>query len=342
MRKSSPGLTSPIKNLEAVSRTLEERDKRSGSETAADSSGRIDRFLFLPLTDLLVNDRYKPKTLLRWVLKNRLPFHSKIWDENDAAGFLMECYVKWSLSRYSEERPFLFTLNSSSEGTLSNGHRYFTGPGWNVTVINPAERRGRRRITEIDAIGEYHDGTEILPIIFEIKSSKCLDDSKLRLLTVLRKRIEVVQEMYDAEPYVCVVRPVWEGESPGFRKESHPGIKDLRYMLMPPAPHFREIARMLEEGFPKEGFDRKTAKKLRAVLAMVEGPTTVDRFLEETGVTGQETTEMLFRLWERRYLEFWRREGTLEFALGERGRVLVDQIEPPDSHGEQSTNRDQL
>ncbi len=335
MPKSGPRLTSPIRNLDAlraVQMALDKGEKGPDAQpAAAKSSGRMDRHLFLPLTDFLANDRYKPKEFLRWVLRNRLPFHSRILDEDYAAGFLMEWYVKWSLFRFSADRQYLFTLNSSSNGILGNGTIYRTGPGWNVSFIRPDEPPGRRAITEIDIIGEYHEGDVMKPIIFEIKSSKCLDENKIRLLSAIRRRIELVSEIYHTEPYVCVVRPVWIGEDPGFRTEDYPGISELRYVLTPPAPHLRELAKLLEEGFPREGWERKTAKKIRAVLALTDGPTTVERFMNVTGVTGNETSDLLFKLWEGRYLEFWKRDGTLEFALGEKGRVLVDPIVASDS-----------
>lgn len=163
-------------------------------------------------------------------------------------GFLFETSVQMAILDFARENPDVFSVLRDKCGVLESGAIYSADSRGNMVFFAQADGgRTLRTLAEIDLVGELHDISGTVPVIFEIT----LMNARHRDFK-LKRKAELLEEIYGRKPYFCIVRPAYGGEEEGahVRLGSERGV--WREILVPRNDALRSLARRLlnEEKVP--------------------------------------------------------------------------------------------
>jgi len=165
-------------------------------------------------------------------------------------GFLFETAVQLSILRFSQENPELLTVLRERSGELSGGRHYSVDSRGSAVFHRPVDNgRTLQTIAEIDMVGELHEGCDVFPVIFEIT---LMNDRRKDFN--IRRKSELIEEIYGRKPYFCVISPAYEEEVPGVTLQFSVDRGAWRDMRVPRNDGIRALASRLfdEEHAAKE------------------------------------------------------------------------------------------
>ncbi len=196
--------------------------------------GTIDDRLFVSLSEFFVNDNLDSEELGQLVLgsryQNRRPQKQQYGHFNYFRGFVLETYVKWALSRFAETETQLFSPTQFTAKDLADGYTFNMNDQGNIEF----RRYGGLR-TEIDALYEFHDDSQVVPVIFEV--------GFMGSSTNVQLKKQLVQQLYGVVPHFCEIKPSQENENVGLNK-----VTDYhRIIVIPDRERFNQLATRLFE-----------------------------------------------------------------------------------------------
>jgi len=163
----------------------------------------IDDDLFEHVKEYLISNNHDHPDLEEIILKSKRPIHRKSGSSSEDKslhlplyrGFVLERSLQLSLSRFSNSSNLLlspqfktiFAFNEYRINLNKYGNIVFYGSNGNM-------------LTEIDSLYEFHYGSDIVPIIFEISYTRGGNKSKLKR--------EIVDQFYDLPAYFCRIQPI--------------------------------------------------------------------------------------------------------------------------------------
>ena len=202
--------------------------------------GTIDDRLFVPLSEFFAEDSYDPKELEKLVLASQYSIGSpknkskgRLGRLNNYRGFVLEVYVKWALLRFAETSDS-FSPTSFTSGTLDKRYGFSINDQGNMQFHR---HHASHSVAEIDALYQFHDDSQVVPVIFEVGFMGASTNVQLK------KRL--VQKLYGSMPYLCEIKPGRENENAVLTK-----VADYhRMLIIPGREKFDQLA--------TESFERK-------------------------------------------------------------------------------------
>jgi len=173
----------------------------------------IDDELFEPLKDYLLLANQDYKDLEEIIINSKRPIYRKSKNSWDVPtidlplyrGFVLEKSVQLSLSRFAKSSNLLFLPQLDSFFTL-NGYKIKSNNWGNIEFYKTKGGSG----TEIDALYEFHQSLNKIPIIFEISYTSSGKKSNLKRM--------LVGQLYDTSALFCKIRPNRNDEDLGLYK----------------------------------------------------------------------------------------------------------------------------
>jgi len=174
----------------------------------------IDDMLYLPLSEFLVNDNLDFGEFERFILSNELPDYfprgsrKKVPEASVIRykSFLLEAFVKWSLSRFAEETSKPFSPFNQNYGlTRDEKHLFIVNKWGNVSFY---DLETGERTAELDALWEFQYDRKTL-INFEVTSRESQRRQPIEL------HIDLITQIDNDESQYCRVRPIIGDEELG-------------------------------------------------------------------------------------------------------------------------------
>ena len=204
--------------------------------------GTIDDRLFVPLSEFFTNDSYDPKELEKLVLASQYSIgfpknknKDRLDGINNYRGLVLEVYAQWALLRFAE------TSDSFSPTSFASGALEFNRYGFSINDRGNMQFHrysASHSVAEIDALYQFHDGSQVVPVIFEVGFMGASTNVQLK------KRL--VRRLYGSMPYLCEIKPGRENENAVLTK-----VADYhRMLIIPGREKFDQLATELFEREP--------------------------------------------------------------------------------------------
>lgn len=156
----------------------------------------IDEKLFVPLSRYFLENKPDFQEFKEFIL-------AKGGGRNYGCGFLLDCYVKWTLDKFRETTGSFLHPSKFSQGRIKDNLYFFTTNFGNVEFQKISKKGKKQAVTEIDGLYEYlqeEDSKPVTPIIFEI-TGEAYD----RFLNA-RFKMGLVSSLYSSSPYLCKIK----------------------------------------------------------------------------------------------------------------------------------------
>jgi hypothetical protein len=243
------------KQLSEISRRMR-RNSHFRNSTAYRAEP-VDERVFAPLADTIAKDGCRLDRIEENFRATKFRHFENIRGDGFRShisyylGFLFETAVQMSILRFSQENPELITVLRDTSGTLSGGRYFSVDSRGSAVFYRPADNgRAMQTIAEIDLVGEIREMGSVVPVIFEIT---LMNDHRKDFK--IRRKSELLEELYGHKPYFCVVRPAYTDEVPGVSLQFSAERGVWRDMLTPRNDAIRALAsRLLDE----EHMERET------------------------------------------------------------------------------------